>query len=86
MDFRVRDVGGVSREGFRLHRGGEFARNLAPVVLREGLPKGVVLRKRAAAVEERRASHAAILQDHPQLLQPGEDPRGRNISGYTGRN
>jgi 5'-nucleotidase len=56
----------------------EFARNLAPVVLREGLPKGVVLNVNVpqpwkAGVRVTRQS-SKITRN---LLSPGEDPRGR---------
>ena len=56
----------------------EFARHLAPVVLREGLPKGVVLNVNVpqpwkAGVRVTRQS-SKITRN---LLSPGEDPRGR---------
>ena len=54
------------------------ARRWRRVILKEGLPRGVLLNVNVPQPwNGDRALHAPIVENHAQLLQPGTDPRGR---------
>ncbi|MFZ0737031.1 MAG: 5'/3'-nucleotidase SurE [Candidatus Acidiferrales bacterium] len=63
---------------FNFEPAAKFARKLAPVVLKEGLPKGVVLNVNVPQPwkgDVRFTRQSSKISRN--LLQPGEDPRGR---------
>ncbi len=63
---------------FNFEPAAKFARKLAPVVLKEGLPKGVVLNVNVPQPWKGDVRFTRQLSKISRnLLQPGEDPRGR---------